>query len=74
MTAAVADAEARKIGLFRLSLLAVLVGIVTGFGAVVFRALIGIIHNVMFLGHFLVYDANLFTPPSPWGASSFWCR
>lgn len=65
------DAEAKRggIGLFRLSLLAVLVGIVTGFGAVVFRALIGLIHNVFFLGQFTAfYDANRFTPPSPWGA------
>ena len=34
-----------------------------------FRDLIGLIHNVLFLGQFSVhYDANLFTPPSPWGA------
>ena len=68
MTAAVADAEARKIGLFRLSLIAVLVGIATGFGAVGFRALIGFIHNAAFLGKLsYFYDANLYTPPSPWG-------
>ena len=37
-------------------------------GAVVFRALIGFIHNVAFLGSFSTnYDAGLFTPPSPWG-------
>ena len=42
---------------------------VTGLGAVVFRALIGIIHNVSFLGVFSFdYEANVFTPPSPWGA------
>ena len=52
-----------------LSMLALVVGVVTGFGAVVFRDLIGLIHNVLFLGQFAVrYDANLFTPPSPWGA------
>ncbi len=57
-----------RIGLLRLSLLAIVVGIVTGIGAVFFRALIGLIHNVAFLGNFSVgYDANLFTPPSPWG-------
>jgi CIC family chloride channel protein len=45
-----------------------LVGVVTGFGAVVFRDLIGLIHNVLFLGNISShYDANLFTPPSPWG-------
>jgi len=61
--------ESLRIGLTYLSLLAFIVGIVTGFGAVGFRALIGLIHNVMFLGQAAVnYDANLFTPTSPWGA------
>ena len=58
-----------RLGLVRLSLLAIVVGVVTGFGAVVFRALIGLIHNVAFLGTFAInYDASVFTPPSPWGA------
>jgi CIC family chloride channel protein len=53
----------------RLILLAVLVGIAGGFGAVLFRDLIGLVHNVMFLGRWSVtYDANLHTPASPWGA------
>jgi CIC family chloride channel protein len=53
----------------RLCALAFGVGVVTGLGAVLFRDLIGFIHNVMFLGLPRVrYDANLFTPPSPWGA------
>jgi chloride channel protein, CIC family len=57
------------IGLFRLSLIAIFVGIVTGFGAIAFRGLIGFIHNLLFLGHFsFFYDANAYTPPSPWGA------
>jgi chloride channel protein, CIC family len=60
----------RRIGLVYLSILAVVVGVVTGFGAVVFRDLIGLIHNALFLGQFAVrYDANLFTPPSPWGVA-----
>src|SRR5277367_1723767 len=64
-----ADDDIRRIGLVFLSVLALIVGIVTGFGAVGFRDLIGLIHNVLFLGQFVVrYDANLFTPPSPWGA------
>jgi chloride channel protein, CIC family len=59
----------RRIGLFRLSLIAVFVGLITGFGAVVFRALIGLIHNIGFLGKFSIpYDASVFAPPSPWGA------
>jgi CIC family chloride channel protein len=60
--------EARRIGLSYLSLLALIVGIVAGFGAVVFRDLIGLVHNLLFLGEFAFrYDANIFTPPSPWG-------
>ena len=58
----------QRIGLVRLSLLAIVVGVVTGFGAVAFRALIGLFHNIAFLGLFQVaYDASVFTPPSPWG-------
>ncbi len=61
--------DSRPIGLIYLSILALLVGLATGFGAVLFRDLIGLIHNVLFLGQFSAhYDANLFTPPSPWGA------
>src|ERR1700740_247965 len=58
----------QPIGLFRLSLVAIFVGIVTGFGAIAFRGLIGFLHNLFFLGRFLFfYDANSYTPPSPWG-------
>ncbi len=58
----------RRIGIVRLSVLAVMIGIVTGFGAVVFRDLIGLIHNLLFLGQAKVaYEANVFTPTSPWG-------
>ena len=57
-----------RIGLAWLSLLAVFVGLITGAGAILFRALIGLIHNIAFLGLFSIdYDASLFTPPSPWG-------
>ena len=63
-----AEDEIRRIGLPLLSILAFVVGIVSGFGAVVFRDLIGLVHNLLFLGQFVVrYDANIFTPPSPWG-------
>ena len=63
------ESDVRRIGLVLLSCLALVVGVVTGFGAVLFRDLIGLIHNVLFLGDFAVgYDANHFTPPSPWGA------
>ncbi|MGH6812907.1 MAG: chloride channel protein [Methylocella sp.] len=58
-----------RIGLARLSILGVLVGTIAGAGALFFRDLIGLIHNVAFLGEFSIeYDASRFTPPSPWGA------
>jgi chloride channel protein, CIC family len=58
-----------RLGLVRLSLLAIVVGLITGLGAVVFRDLIGLIHNIAFLGVFSFdYEANVFTPTSPWGA------
>jgi len=59
----------RTMGLFALSLLAIGVGIVTGSGAVGFRALIGLIHNASYFGYLSVaYDANALEPASPWGA------
>src|SRR5579863_1944608 len=58
-----------RLGLLRLSLLAIVVGIITGFGAVLFRALIGLIHNAAFLGVLAInYETSVFTPPSPSGA------
>lgn len=59
----------RRFGLAWLSVVAVLVGVITGLGAVFFRALIGIIHNLAFLGVLSPeYDGNAYTPASPWGA------
>jgi CIC family chloride channel protein len=63
------DFRIRRIGLLGISLLAIVVGMITGIGAVFFRALIGFIHNLFFLGSAsYIYDANQFTPPGPWGA------
>ena len=60
--------ESRQLPLAQLSLLALGLGVVTGLGAVVFRDLIGLIHNLLFTGHALIhYDANVFTAPAPWG-------
>lgn len=60
--------ESRRLGLVHHSLLALLVGVVTGVGAVAFRDLIGLIHNLMFAGTLSWrYDANIFTSPAPWG-------
>jgi chloride channel protein, CIC family len=48
--------------------LSILVGIVAGLGAVAFRALIAILHNLLFLSKLsATYDANIHTPPGPWG-------
>ncbi len=59
----------RPPGLLALSLLAIGVGIITGVGAVLFRALIGLIHNVFYYGRLVsAYDANVLEPASRWGA------
>ncbi len=51
-----------------LNILSILVGAVSGLGAVVFRGLIAVCHNLLFLGSLSwSYDANAHTPPSPWG-------
>jgi CIC family chloride channel protein len=61
-------APARTIGPAVLWALSLLVGIVAGLGAVAFRALIGIFHNLFFLGDFsAAYNANIHTPVGPWG-------
>jgi len=49
-------------------LLSVVVGIVSGLGGIVSGGLIALVHNLLLLGRLsLVYDANVHTPPSPWG-------
>lgn len=51
-----------------LSFLGFMVGIIAGFGAVAFRALIALFHNVLFLGKIsFIYNANVHTPASPLG-------
>ena len=58
----------RELPMWKMGLLGVAVGIIAGFGAVVFRAMISVVHNLMFLGIFsFKYDANVHTPESPWG-------
>ncbi len=60
--------ESRQLPLAQLCFLALGLGVVTGLGAVLFRDLIGLIHNLFFTGHALLhYDANVFTAPAPWG-------
>jgi len=55
-------------GTIRVAVLAVIVGVAAGFGAVVFRDFIAFVHNLSFLGRFsLVYDATRHTPASHMG-------
>ena len=57
-----------EIELWRLSLLSLCIGVFTGVGSAVFRALIGLVYNLFYLGRWsFVLDANLLDPPSPWG-------
>lgn len=61
-------AKAPKRGLPLMMIMAIAVGVVAGFGAWGFRMLIGFVHNVLFLGQLVFsYDANVYTPASPWG-------
>jgi len=49
---------------------ALAIGVIAGFGAVVFRGMIAGFHNLFFLGQLSFdYDANVHTPAPPWG---FW--
>lgn len=50
-------------------LLGLAVGVIGGFGAVIFRMMISFFHNLLFFGQLfnLVYDANIHTAPSIWG-------
>jgi chloride channel protein, CIC family len=60
---------ARPLSVQALYLLSVAIGAIIGLGAVLFRGLIGLFHNLLFLGQLSwLYDANLHTPASPWGA------
>ncbi len=63
-----ADPESQQYGLIAMLFLSLLVGIITGFGAVGFRAMIGLVHNLLFFGTFsFAYNANVHTAPSHWG-------
>ncbi len=58
----------REFGPLFFVLLSILVGIIAGLGAVVFRGLIGLFHNFFFLGSFSTfYDANVHTLTGHWG-------
>jgi chloride channel protein, CIC family len=61
--------EPRPTAWWVMVLSAIAVGLIAGFGAVLFRGMIGGFHNLLFLGQLSFdYDANVHTPASPWGA------
>jgi CIC family chloride channel protein len=61
-------APERRLGPLRLYAWSVMVGVIGATGAVLFRGLIAIFHNLLFLGQWsFAYDANVHTPAGPWG-------
>jgi len=62
--------EPAHLGIASVCALAAVIGVVTGLGALLFRVMIGFVHNLLFLRTIsLTYDSSLFTPSNPWG---FW--
>jgi chloride channel protein, CIC family len=60
--------EPKALSLVWMSMLGIAVGLISGGGAVLFRKMIGLFHNLFFLGKFSVdYNANLHTAVDPWG-------
>ncbi len=60
--------KSEPLSFFKLSLLSVIIGVVAGFGAVIFRAMVAFVHNLMFTGKLSIsYNAGIHTPTSIWG-------
>ena len=60
--------DERKVNLLTLCGLALVIGVMTGLGAVAFRALIGFVHNAFYNGKLsFIYDANVTEAPSRFG-------
>ena len=60
--------DERKVSLLTLCGLALVIGVMTGLGAVAFRALIGFVHNAFYNGMLsFIYDANVAEAPSRFG-------
>ena len=58
----------RQVSLWVMGAFGLAVGVVAGYGAVVFRALISLVKNLLYYGHVSAqFDANIFTPISSWG-------
>jgi CIC family chloride channel protein len=72
VTGAIPARAELRVGLLALCILALIVGIATGFGAVALRLLIGVFHNIFHNGVFSAhYDANLPEGASPLGLFLF---
>ena len=60
--------ETRRIRIIGMILLAVVVGVIAALGSEIFRLMIALVHNLLFVGVFkLSYDANLPTALNSWG-------
>ena len=60
--------EEKRVNLMTLCGLALVIGVMTGFGAVAFRALIALVHNLFYNAKLsFVFDANLSEGPSRFG-------
>ena len=69
MTSAETNVDAQPLGIVTMTLMALAVGLVAGFGAVLFRGLIAFFHNLLFRGQIaFIYDANVHSAASPWAA------
>ncbi len=66
---AAGEPPGRPLSTLQLSLLAILIGAISGVGAAGFRALIALAHNLLFYGRWSAsYDATVHAPASIWGA------
>jgi CIC family chloride channel protein len=60
--------EPKPLNIWIFAAMSLAVGVVGGFGAVLFRWMIGLVHNLLFLGTLsFQYDAKVHTEPGPWG-------
>lgn len=63
-----AESEGREVRLVTLTFLALAVGAVTGLGALLFRLLIALLHNIFFFGELsLTHKSEQLMDLSPWG-------